>query len=95
MFDTTGLVAIADAKRLLKPEGKVVLTVADLSTMLLSPIAKHLWGIDVICGPANARKDLLVRRIKLMQDGTFHLVIEYCIPFEHLVNAHRLVNTGH
>lgn len=94
VFDTTGLINIDGAKRLLKPQGKALLAVPDLGTMLLAPLSKLGWGIEVFCGPASEQKELLVRLVKLVQEGTFHPVIETYFPFDHLVNAHRLVDSG-
>lgn len=95
VFDSTGLITIDGAKQLLKPQGKAVLLAADLGTTMLSPLAKLLWGIEVFCGSAIDRKGLLVRLVKLMQDGAFHPVVESCFDFEGLVKAHRLVDSGH
>jgi NADPH:quinone reductase-like Zn-dependent oxidoreductase len=87
VLDTVGNLSITSGRRLLRPNGKLLLAVGTLWETV------RARG-DVVAGPAAERAedtDLLVR---LVADGELVVVIERAFDLDDIVDAHRLVDGG-
>jgi D-arabinose 1-dehydrogenase-like Zn-dependent alcohol dehydrogenase len=65
-----------------------------LPDMLRIPWDSLASGRRIIAGPAAERADDLRTLATLAEAGAFRPVIDRCLPFEQIVDAHRVVDTG-
>lgn len=87
VFDTVGNVAISSGKRLLRPDGRLLLAVASLGQTL------RAHG-RVAAGPAPERTTDIEYLLRLVAAGELTVVHEAALPLTGIVQAHRLVDSG-
>lgn len=81
-------------KHILAPRGRLLAVLADLPAVLGAPFVGGRNSHRVIAGPASERTEDLMTIARLAEDGTFRPVIDACFPFEDIVNAYRVVDSG-
>jgi NADPH:quinone reductase-like Zn-dependent oxidoreductase len=94
IVDTVGTVSFARCKRALKERGRLVLVAADLPAMLEGAWASLTTKQSVIAGPTAERAEDLRFLAELAQAGELVPVIDRRLPFEQIVDAHRLADSG-
>lgn len=88
VFDAVGNLSISSGRRLLRPDGRLVLAVATLGETL------RAHG-QVIAGPGAERTDDIEFLLRLVAAGELEVVHETALPLTEIVQAHRLVDSGH
>jgi NADPH:quinone reductase-like Zn-dependent oxidoreductase len=94
IVDTVGTVGFARCERALKDGGRLVLVAADLPAMLEGVWASMTSNKRVIAGPTAERAEDLQLLAKLAEAGELKPVIDRCLPFEQIVEAHHLADSG-
>lgn len=94
VFDAVGEMSFSRGKHLLKPRGRMMLLASDLIQML-SMLGTRPEGKRVIAGPAKERLADLAYLKDLAEAGKYRPVIGHTFPLDGIVEAHRLVDTGH
>jgi NADPH:quinone reductase-like Zn-dependent oxidoreductase len=94
VFDTTGRASFAACGHLLKPGGRLLLVVATLGQLLGAGWPRP-EGKRVIAGPAKERLEDLVLLAQLAEAGAYRPLVGCSFPLEQIVEAHRLVDSGH
>jgi NADPH:quinone reductase-like Zn-dependent oxidoreductase len=95
IVDTAGTTPFSRCKGSLKEGGRLLLVLSGLPAMLQIPWVSITTSKKVIAGPAAARPEDLRYLATLVEAGEFKPVIDRCYPLEHIVEAHRYVETGH
>lgn len=94
IVDTVGNASYARCHKVLKKGGRLLAVAANLPQMLTSPAWAMLSGRRVVVGSAPERgediRDLATRAAA----GDLKAVIDCRLPFEDVVRAHRLVDSG-
>jgi len=93
IFDTVGTAPFSRSKRSLSEGGRLVLVLASLSDLVLSPFAA-MSGKRVIAGPAGVRDDDLQALATMAETGALKIVIDETFPVERVADAHRRVDSG-
>jgi NADPH:quinone reductase-like Zn-dependent oxidoreductase len=88
VLDTVGNLSIASGRRLLSPKGVLVLAVASLGETI------RARG-TVVAGSAPERADDFAFLLGLVADGTLAVVHDDAFDLDHIVEAHRSVDSGH
>lgn len=88
VLDTVGNLSIATGRRLLNPRGVLVLAVAGLGDTI------RARG-DVVAGSAPEHVDDFDLLLQLVADGDLTVVHDQTYDLDHIVDAHRRVDTGH
>jgi len=88
VLDTVGNVSIAGGRRLLRPNGRLLLAVAGLGDTI------RARG-TVAAGPAPERAEDVEHLLDLVADGTLAVVVDSTFSLDDIVGAHRRVDTGH
>lgn len=94
IVDTVGTAPYSRSKFCLKAEGRLLLILADLPSMLMIPWVSLTSQHRVIVGPATARKSDLLTLAKLVETQKFKVHIDRCYKFFEIVDAHRYVDSG-
>ena len=93
VMDNVGNAPYSRIRHLLKPGGRFLMVIGDLPQMLAAVLRKNV----VSPGPANDA--FSARNYRLLLDmaaaGQLRAVIDRSFPLEDIVEAHRLVDTGH
>lgn len=93
IMDTIGNARYGRVKGALRPGGRLLMVIADLTQMLAAPFQKG------VVGSAAADTDLFNAAafdhlLSLVADGKFTPVIDSTYPLEDIVAAHRRADTG-
>jgi NADPH:quinone reductase-like Zn-dependent oxidoreductase len=94
IIDTVGTVTFGRCASVLKDGGRLVLVAADLPAMLGGVWASMTSNKSVIAGPTAERAEDLQFLAKLAQAGELKPVIDRRLPFEQIVEAHRIADSG-
>lgn len=90
IVDTTGTAPWARVKHLLTPNGRLVIISGGACDLLRSAFSRRIIG-----GASGESKNVLQRVLRIIDEGGFFPLIDRVYPFEHIVNAHTHVDTGH
>lgn len=90
--DTIGVTSFASCKDVLRPGGRLLLVSAGLMQVLAA--GSRSDGRAVIAGSGGETVEHLEFLKELADAGSFTPVIDQCLPFEQIVEAHRRVDTG-
>lgn len=94
IMDTVGTAPFARSEVSLKDGGRLLAVLGDLSAILAAPWIALTTNKRVIAGPAPERVEDLQQLAELAEAGHFTPVIERVVPLEHIIEAHRLVDSG-
>lgn len=94
ILDAAGTAPFSRSKAALRKGGRLLMVLAGLPDMLLSPWVSMLSGRKVVAGPAATRAEDLRFIAKLAETGAFKPVIDRRYPLEQIAAAHRHVDTG-
>lgn len=94
VFDSVGNAPYRRVKSILAPRGRLLAVLADLSAMLGAPFAGRAKSHRVVAGPASERVEDLVTVAEFAEQGKLRPVIDQRFPFERIVDAYRVVDTG-
>lgn len=94
VLDSVGNAPYARVKRVLAPRGRLLAVLADLPAMLGAAFVGGKKSHRVIAGPASERVEDLIRLTALAAQGKFRPVIDRRLPFERIVEAYRVVDSG-
>ncbi|MBK6263846.1 NAD(P)-dependent alcohol dehydrogenase [Marivirga sp. S37H4] len=97
IFDTVGKTSMKECIRLLKPNGKYLLTDFNLSHILASLYTFLFKNKKVIVASSNFywKKEDLIFLKDITEKGLFTPVIDKCFQLEEIAEAHRYVESGH
>jgi len=95
IVDTAGTAGFARSKRSLKDGGRLLVVLGTLPDLLLGPARSMASGKKIIAGSSSPRPEDLRFLATLAESGALKPVIDRRLPFERIVDAHRLVDTGH
>jgi NADPH:quinone reductase-like Zn-dependent oxidoreductase len=87
VLDTVGTIPLAAGKRLLTPDGTLLLAVATLGETL------RARG-RVKAGPATERPEDFATLLDLVASGDLRVVVDRTLGLDGIVEAHRLVDSG-
>jgi NADPH:quinone reductase-like Zn-dependent oxidoreductase len=87
LFDTVGNLPINDAKRLLRPDGTLLLAVAGLGDTL------RARG-SVVAGVTPERADDFRYLLQLVADGHLKVVLDRAVDLDGITEAHRRIDSG-
>lgn len=90
ILDVMGSLGWTGAQPLLFPRGRLILITADLSAMLASTINRRL-----LAGTSKEDLSSMRRLVDLHLKGGYTPVVGPVLPFEKLVEAHRIAETFH
>lgn len=94
IVDTVGNAPYARAKHALRPRGRLLLVLATLPELVRAPWVSLTTGHRVIAGPAAERRDDLHTIVRMAEAGRFTPLIDCCVPFAQIVDAHARVESG-
>jgi NADPH:quinone reductase-like Zn-dependent oxidoreductase len=94
IMDIAGTAPFSRCKSSLRKGGRLLMVLGGLPDMLRIPWDSLTSGRRIIAGPAAERADDLRTLATLAEAGAFRPVIDRCFPFEQIVDAHRVVDTG-
>ncbi len=94
ILDCVGNAPYARVKRVLAPRGRLLALLADLPALLGAAFVGGKESHRVIAGPASERVEDLVTLAELAAQGTIRPVIDQSFPFESIVDAYRVVDSG-
>jgi NADPH:quinone reductase-like Zn-dependent oxidoreductase len=95
VFDSLGILQIADLRRATRPQGKILLLSATLDQMLLAPVWNIFSSQKVVVGVANESRAKLEELLELVARGRYRVIVDQVFPFERIVEAHRRVDSRH
>lgn len=95
IVDLAGTAPFSRSSACLSQGGRLLLVLADLSSVLLAPWHSLTSGKRVVAGPAAERVAYLHQLAELAEAGRLLPVIDRVVPFEEMVAAHRYVDQGH
>ncbi len=94
VLDSVGNAPYGRVKRVLASRGRLLAVFADLPAMLGAAFVGGKKSHRVIAGPASERVEDLIRLTALAAQGKFRPVIDRRLPFERIVEAYRVVDSG-
>lgn len=94
IVDTVGNAPYARSKRALNERGRLLLVLATLPELLRAPWVTLTTGHRVIAGPAAERIADLRTIVHMAETGRFTPLIDSCLPFSQIVQAHARVESG-
>lgn len=95
VVDTVGNAPYSRVKSILSPGGRLLAILADLPAILGAPFVGRANKHRVIAGPAAEKVEYLETIAELARNGTLTPVIDQRFPFERIVDAYRVVDSGH
>jgi NADPH:quinone reductase-like Zn-dependent oxidoreductase len=94
VLDSVGNAPYARVQRILAPRGRLLAVLADLPAVLGSVFAGRTKSHRVIAGPASEKAEDLLTLAELAAQGKLRPVIDQRFPFERIVDAYRVVDSG-
>jgi NADPH:quinone reductase-like Zn-dependent oxidoreductase len=94
VLDAVGTYGVERMHGALVPGGAVLTVATDLRGLLGAGRLARRYGIRVVTGPGPWRADDLAHVTRLADAGALRPVIERVLPFENIVEAHRIVDGG-
>ena len=94
VVDTVGTAPYARSRRALREGGRLLLVLAPLSGLLGAPLVRLTSRHRVSAGPVAVRADDMRALAGLAEQGAFRPFIDRTLPFDRIVDAHRLVDSG-
>jgi len=94
IVDTVGNAPYARARHALRPRGRLLLVLATLPELLRAPWVSLTTGHRVVAGPAVERLDDLHTLVHMAAEGRFTPLIDRCVPFAQIAQAHARVESG-
>jgi len=94
IFDAVTKSSFQRVKPCLAPGGRYLPTVARLRDYLLMAWTRLFGGQRVICGMSTEKRELLGVVKGMLERGELRPVIDRRYPLDHIVQAHRYVDTG-
>ena len=94
VLDSVGNAPYRRVHRILAPGGRLLAVLADLPSMLGAGFAGRTKSHRVIAGPASERVEDLRALAELAAQGKLRPVIDQRFPFERIVDAYRVVDSG-
>lgn len=95
ILDTVGTAAFEKIKHKLTAKGRLGLVVADLPTTLKSFWISLTQSKKVFAGSINENEKDLQFLLSLCKEKKFRPLIGATLPFDKIVEAHRIVESGH
>ncbi|SMY08955.1 Quinone oxidoreductase 1 [Flavimaricola marinus] len=95
IVDTAGTAPWSRSRRALTAGGRLVIVNGSLLDMVLGPLRARLSGKKMIVGVASEAASILRKLVSLADEGHFIPVIDRSYSFDHMIDAHRHVDTGH
>lgn len=94
IVDTVGNSPYVRAKHALRERGRLLLVLATLPELLRAPWVTLTTGHRVIAGPAAERLDDLHTIVRMAAESRFTPLIDCCVPFQQIAQAHARVESG-
>lgn len=94
ILDGVGNAPYARVKNILAPRGRLLAVLADLPAMLAAPFTGRAQSHRVVAGPASEKVADLLAVADLAAQGKLRPVIDQRFPFERIVDAYRVVDSG-
>lgn len=94
VLDSVGNAPYARVQRVLAPGGRLLAVLADLPAVLGSAFAGRTKSHRVIAGPAAEKVEDLMTIAELAAEGKYRPVIDQRFPYERIVDAYRVVDSG-
>lgn len=94
VVDTVGNAPYPRARAVLAPGGRLLAVLSDLPATLCAPWAGRAHQHRVIAGPASEKPEDLQELADLATQGAIRPVIDQRFPFERIVDAYRVVDSG-
>jgi len=94
IVDTAGTAPFARSRSVLAKGGRLLLVLGSLPDLLKAPWHTFTSDKSVIAGPAAERPEYVHQLAALAVAGQFVPVIDRCFPFEQIIDAHRVVDSG-
>jgi NADPH:quinone reductase-like Zn-dependent oxidoreductase len=94
VVDCVGNAPYARVKNVLAPRGRLLAVLADLPAMLAAPFTGRSQSHRVVAGPASEKAADLEAVADPAAQGKLRPAIDRRFPFERIVDAYRLVDSG-
>jgi NADPH:quinone reductase-like Zn-dependent oxidoreductase len=94
IVDTAGTARFSRSRNSLKQDGRLLLVLGGLPSLLQIPWVAMTGNRRIIAGAASGSGKDLQFLAGLAEAGQFKPVIDRCYPFEQITEAHRYVDTG-
>lgn len=94
VVDCVGNAPLSRVHGILNPGGALLLVAADLRSLLAAPRQAKRLGLAIVTGPGPYRAEDLAHVAALADRGEFVPVIDRTFPFDRIVAAHTLVDSG-
>lgn len=94
VLDSVGNAPYSRVRRVLAPRGRLLAVLAGLPTVLGAAFVGGKKSHRVVAGPASERTEDLMTLAELAEQGKFRPVIDERFPFERIVDAYRVVDSG-
>jgi NADPH:quinone reductase-like Zn-dependent oxidoreductase len=94
IVDTVGNAPYARVRPALAPGGRLLAVLADLPAMLRAPFVGGREKHRVVAGPVAEKVEDLERVMRLAEEGALRPVIDQRFPFDRIIDAHRVVDSG-
>lgn len=94
VVDCVGNAPYSRVKHVLAPRGRLLAVLAELPAMLGAAFAGRAKSHRVVAGPASESPEDLMTLAELAAQGKLRPVIDQRFPFERIVDAYRVVDSG-
>lgn len=94
VVDCVGNAPVDRVRASVAPGGAVLLVAAGLGSLLAARRQERRLGITVVTGPGAYRAEDLAHVVELADRGELRPVIDRTFPFDQIVAAHRLADSG-
>jgi NADPH:quinone reductase-like Zn-dependent oxidoreductase len=95
VLDVVGTLPWPTGKTLLAPDGRLVAVTPSLGQMLGAAVRPRRGGQRVAAGVMPETRGAMERLLAIHTGGGYRPVIGAALPFERIVDAHRLAGSGH